>query len=38
MGAIAEDEDLFGTGIILTVLPETIVILAIVGLIIAAVI
>jgi len=38
MGAIAEDRDLFGTGIILTVIPETIVILAIVGLIIAAVI
>ncbi|MFB6146633.1 MAG: F0F1 ATP synthase subunit C [Halobacteriaceae archaeon] len=28
MGAIAEDQDLFGTGLILTVLPETLVILA----------
>jgi len=30
MGAIAEDQDLFGTGLILTVLPETLVILALV--------
>jgi V/A-type H+-transporting ATPase subunit K len=30
MGAIAEDEDLFGQGLILTVLPETLVILALV--------
>ena len=30
MGAIAEDEDLFGRGLILTVLPETLVILALV--------
>jgi V/A-type H+-transporting ATPase subunit K len=30
IGAIAEDEDLFGIGLILTVLPETIVILALV--------
>lgn len=30
MGAIAEDESLFGTGLILTVLPETLVILALV--------
>ena len=31
MGAIAEDESLFGTGLILTVLPETLVILALVA-------
>jgi V/A-type H+-transporting ATPase subunit K len=30
VGAIAEDESLFGTGLILTVLPETLVILALV--------
>ncbi|AAG20281.1 MULTISPECIES: ATP synthase subunit K [Halobacterium] len=30
VGAIAEDPDLFGTGLILTVLPETLVILALV--------
>lgn len=30
MGAIAEDRDLFGLGLILTVLPETLVILALV--------
>jgi V/A-type H+-transporting ATPase subunit K len=30
VGAIAEDRDLFGTGLILTVLPETLVILALV--------
>jgi len=30
VGAIAEDQDLFGTGLILTVLPETLVILALV--------
>ena len=30
VGAIAEDEDLFGIGLILTVLPETLVILALV--------
>lgn len=30
MGAIAEDQDLFGTGLILTVLPETLVIFALV--------
>lgn len=30
MGAIAEDEDLFGIGLILTVIPETLVILALV--------
>nr|WP_231727759.1 F0F1 ATP synthase subunit C [Haloferax profundi] len=30
MGAIAEDEDLFVNGLILTVLPETLVILALV--------
>jgi V/A-type H+-transporting ATPase subunit K len=30
MGAIAEDQDLFGSGLILTVLPETLVILALV--------
>ena len=31
VGAIAEDESLFGTGLILTVLPETLVILALVA-------
>ncbi|ERG95324.1 ATP synthase subunit C [Haloquadratum walsbyi] len=31
MGAIAEDDSLFVTGLILTVLPETILILALVG-------
>ncbi|MFB6197200.1 MAG: F0F1 ATP synthase subunit C [Halobacteriaceae archaeon] len=30
MGAIAEDRDLFGLGLVLTVLPETLVILALV--------
>lgn len=30
MGAIAEDRDLFGLGLIMTVLPETLVILALV--------
>jgi V/A-type H+-transporting ATPase subunit K len=30
VGAIAEDPDFFGTGLILTVLPETLVILALV--------
>ncbi|MES3518231.1 MAG: F0F1 ATP synthase subunit C [Natronomonas sp.] len=30
MGAIAENEDLFGRGLIMTVLPETLVILALV--------
>ena len=30
MGAIAEDESLFGTGLIFTVIPETLVILALV--------
>jgi len=30
VGAIAEDEDFFGTGLLFTVLPETLVILAIV--------
>jgi len=30
VGAVAEDEDLFGKGLILTVLPETLVILALV--------
>jgi V/A-type H+-transporting ATPase subunit K len=30
VGAIAEDRELFGTGLILTVLPETLVILALV--------
>ncbi|WP_134668417.1 F0F1 ATP synthase subunit C [Halorussus marinus] len=30
IGAIAEDESLFGTGLIMTVLPETLVILALV--------
>ncbi|CQH61362.1 A-type ATP synthase subunit K [Halobacterium hubeiense] len=30
VGAIAEDQDLFGSGLILTVLPETLVILALV--------
>ncbi|WP_227353110.1 F0F1 ATP synthase subunit C [Haladaptatus salinisoli] len=30
VGAIAEDRDLFGTGLIMTVLPETLVILALV--------
>lgn len=30
MGAIAEDESLFGQGLILTVIPETLVILALV--------
>ncbi|MFB6138308.1 MAG: F0F1 ATP synthase subunit C [Halobacteriaceae archaeon] len=30
MGAIAEDQNLFGTGLILTVLPETLVLLALV--------
>ena len=30
VGAIAEDPDLFGSGLILTVLPETLVILALV--------
>lgn len=30
MGAIAEDQDLFGIGLIFTVLPETLVILALV--------
>ncbi|SDY00763.1 hypothetical protein [Halobellus clavatus] len=31
MGAIAEDDSLFVNGLILTVLPETLVILALVG-------
>jgi V/A-type H+-transporting ATPase subunit K len=31
MGAIAEDDSLFINGLILTVLPETIVIIAVVG-------
>ena len=30
IGAIAEDQDLFGIGLIMTVLPETLVILALV--------
>jgi len=30
VGAIAEDDSLFGTGLIMTVLPETIIILALV--------
>jgi len=30
VGAVAEDEDMFGRGLILTVLPETLVILALV--------
>jgi V/A-type H+-transporting ATPase subunit K len=30
VGAIAEDQDLFATGLIMTVLPETLVILALV--------
>lgn len=30
VGAVAEDPDLFGSGLILTVLPETLVILALV--------
>ncbi|EFW93641.1 A-type ATP synthase subunit K [Haladaptatus paucihalophilus DX253] len=30
VGAVTEDQDLFGTGLILTVLPETLVILALV--------
>ena len=30
VGAIAEDQDLFGIGLIMTVLPETLVILALV--------
>ncbi len=30
VGAIAEDRDLFGIGLVMTVLPETLVILAIV--------
>lgn len=30
VGAVAEDEDLFATGLIFTVLPETLVILALV--------
>ncbi|WP_438267341.1 F0F1 ATP synthase subunit C [Haladaptatus halobius] len=30
VGAIAEDRDMFGTGLIMTVLPETLVILALV--------
>ena len=30
VGAIAEDSDLFGVGLVLTVLPETLVILALV--------
>lgn len=30
VGAIAEDQDLFGVGLIMTVLPETLVILALV--------
>jgi V/A-type H+-transporting ATPase subunit K len=30
VGAIAEDDDMFGRGLILTVLPETLVILALV--------
>ncbi|WP_458185987.1 F0F1 ATP synthase subunit C [Haladaptatus sp. NG-WS-4] len=30
VGAIAEDRELFGTGLIMTVLPETLVILALV--------
>lgn len=30
MGAIAEDRDLFGVGLILTVLPETLVILVLI--------
>jgi V/A-type H+-transporting ATPase subunit K len=35
VGAIAEDESLFGRGLILTVLPETLVILALVVVFIA---
>ncbi|ESS11987.1 MAG: ATP synthase subunit C [uncultured archaeon A07HR60] len=35
MGAIAEDEDLFVRGLVLTVIPETIVILALVVFILA---
>ena len=31
VGAIAEDQDLFGIGLIMTVLPETLVILALVA-------
>ncbi|MDY6779737.1 MAG: F0F1 ATP synthase subunit C, partial [Halobacteria archaeon] len=30
MGAIAEDRDMFGLGLIMTVIPETLVILALV--------
>jgi len=30
VGAVAEDDDMFGRGLILTVLPETLVILALV--------
>ena len=35
VGAIAEDPDMFGTGLIFTVLPETIVILALVAFLLA---
>ena len=35
MGAIAEDEELFGIGLILTVIPETLVILALVTIFLA---
>jgi V/A-type H+-transporting ATPase subunit K len=35
VGAIAEDSDMFGTGLIFTVLPETIVILALVAFLLA---
>ncbi|MDY7081507.1 MAG: F0F1 ATP synthase subunit C, partial [Halobacteria archaeon] len=35
VGAIAEDREMFGTGLIFTVLPETIVILALVAFLLA---
>ncbi|WP_247010340.1 hypothetical protein [Halorientalis litorea] len=35
VGAVAEDDEMFGRGLILTVLPETLVILALVALFLA---
>jgi V/A-type H+-transporting ATPase subunit K len=37
VGAVAEDDDMFGRALILTVLPETLVILALVALFLAAI-
>ncbi|MFB6243936.1 MAG: F0F1 ATP synthase subunit C [Halobaculum sp.] len=35
VGAVAEDEDLFVTGLVFTALPETLIIIAFVGIILA---